>query len=519
MRRIGLMRYLVLGVAVIFVTGAGLSPEDVPDDRYHDYDEILAKFDQWDAQYPGIFHREIIGHTLVGNEPIWAAKISDRAYLHEAEPRLYFDGAIHANEANGTNAILFMIERLLSRYGTQSYYTNMVDNLEMWFIPVVNVDGYRMVFAGGTNWDWWRKSKRDNDDNGYYTYPMDGVDCNRNWDFKWAQYDQTQWWSTRYKGPSAWSEPCVAASRDLILRERPVFVMNFHSPDVVSIANKIWWPWWDPQTYQYGPDHYIFQTISTTLGNRCQTEVNGVYVDGYNPAYNTIPKQQCWAYANTGICSFLMEISRQFWWTGSMVDTIAARTGRGNFYLMERALSGPGLKGFVTQSNTGAALEAEVLVQQVHSYDVGPRMTEQYYGQYWRLLNAGSYTVTFSAPNHYPETHYSVYVSSSGWTTLSAQLDPYPQDAEPEEAATPRLLWADTPLRAGSRVHFYLGADSEVTLDLLDVGGRHIATLMEGWRGAGSHHVSLRRGLPAGGYVLRLRAGSEQMTEKVFAIE
>ena len=42
---------------------------------------------------------------------------------------------------------------------------------------------------------------------------------------------------------------------------------------------------------------------------------------------------------------------------------------------MERALSGPGLTGYVTSASSGAPLEAEVKVFQVHDPDIGPRMT------------------------------------------------------------------------------------------------------------------------------------------------
>jgi len=92
----------------------------------------------------------------------------------------------------------------------------------------------------------------------------------------------------------------------------------------------------------------------------------GTHVNGNVYSYNEVPKEQCWIYANTGICAFVMEISLQYWWTGAVVDTIAARFGRGHFYLMERALSGPGLTGFVTAAHTGLPVEAEIVVQQVH---------------------------------------------------------------------------------------------------------------------------------------------------------
>lgn len=519
MSRCGIARR-VLPVAILALAGFGLiSPSDaLPDPRYYDYDEVCNLFDYWAVQYPEIFHREVIGYTLVGNEPIWAAKISDNPSVHEPEARLILHAAQHANEPNGTNAIIYMMDRLLSRYGQQSYYTEMVDNLEIWFAPIINVDGHRMAFGGSPDWDWWRKTKRDNDHNGQYTFPEDGVDPNRNWDYRWAEYDSTDYWSSRYKGPCPWSEPEVVAVRDFILRERPVFAIDYHSPDVPTIGNKIWWCWYERDEGHYGPDHSIYRPICLTLASRTQTEVNGVYYNGSGAAYNEVPKEQCWIYANTQICIYLMEISRQFWWNGAIVDTIAHRVGRGSFYLMERALSGPGLTGIVTCALTGAPLQAEIRVSQVYDPEIGPFMTEEFHGQYWRLLNTGSYNVYVYAEDHYTQ-YANVYVSASGWTVRDFELEPDPAAAAARESATQRLLWADTPLRPGRSIHLRLAKQSRVSLDLLDVGGRRVASLLEGQYGPGVRSISLQASLPSGSYLLLLRADGRQVTRKVVIVE
>jgi len=517
--RLGAPAVLLAALTVVLLTGATLQdPEPGPDARYWSYDEILDRLAQWEVQYPDIFHREIIGYTGEFSEAIWAVKISDNAATREPEARVMIAAAIHANESNGVGAVMHLMDRLLTRYGQVPYYTQMVDNLEMWFVPVINVDGYRYVFQGGAHWDMWRKNMRDNNGDHLYTYPIDGVDCNRNWDYRWAEYDSTHWNSLRYKGPYPFSEACVAAYRDLILRELPVISQNLHSPDVPSIGNKNWYCWYDPVTFQTSPDANIFRPISTALGNRTQTENNGVYVNGNVYAYNQMPKEQCWIYANTGICAFLMEITLQYWWTGATVDTVAARFGRGHLYLMERVLSGPGLTGSVTSAYSGQPVEAEIVVQQVHHPSIGPRMTDGYHGRYWRLLTAGSYTVTASAPGFLSQTR-SVYVSASNWTQLDFQLQPDPTSVVAEQEPRERRLWFDSPMRSNRRVHFRLEATGEATLELLDVSGRVAAQLLAGRMPAGDHIVIVERGLPTGTYFVRLRAGDEQITRKLLVIE
>ena len=494
--------------------GAGAQP----DPRYYTYDEVLALFDTWAVQYPGIFHREVIGYTLVGHEPIWAAKISDNPTVHEAEPRVLIHSAQHANEMNGIGAVVFMMNRLLTRYGQQSYYTNMVNNVEWWFVPVLNADGHRQCWAGVPHWASWRKTKRDNDGNGQYTYPNDGVDPNRNWDFKWADYDSSQIWSTRYKGPYPFSEPEIVAIRDFALREVPVFVMDLHSPDVTTDGNKIWWCWYDPETFHNGPDEPIYRPICQSLAARCQTEQNGVYYNGSVSSYNNLPKEQCWLYANAGTDIYVMEISRQYWWTGATIDTIAARVGRGLFYLGEYAQSGPGLTGRVTDALTGVPLVAGIVVSQVHDPTIGPRLSEEFNGLYWRLLNAGNYTVTATAENHDPLTR-NIYVSASGWTHLDFPLQPDPTAVQPDEILPPRLVWADSPLRAGRSIHYRVEREGDVALWLLDLNGRRVRTLIDERLVPGVRSIGLDPGLPSGGYLLLLRAGEKQAAHKVIVVE
>ena len=518
MRRFSVTRWARMGALLLLIGSGWGVVQAQPDPRYYSNTEVQALLDTWAATYPNIFYREIIGYTLVDHEPIWACKISDNPTVHEPEARVLFHAAQHGNEANGVNAIVFMMNRLLTRYGHDTYCTNMVNNLELWFVPIVNIDAYKIVFAGGANWDLWRKTKRDNDGNGLYTYPIDGVDPNRNWNYLWLEYPETDPSSLRYKGPYPFSEPEIVAIRDLIMRERPVFVMDLHSPDVPSDGNKNWWAWYDNNGGGNGVDANIYQPISVALGNHCETENNGVYINGNVASFDDLPKEQCWVYKNTGICIYTMEISLQYWWTGAVVDTIAARTGRGLLYIPERALSGPGLKGTVTSATTGEPVIGEVKVNQVHDPAIGPRLTEQFFGQYWRLLLPGTYSVTVSPRGYVAQTQ-SIYVSASGWTTLNFALQPEPGSGVPEAPATTRLLWADSPLQAGRSIHFRLDSPSHVSLRLLDVTGRQAASLLDGDYAAGVRSVPLGDDLPAGAYLLLLRTDREQAAQKVVVVE
>lgn len=408
-------------LAVLFGPASPTSSDPSgPDPRYYDYDEILERFDTWEQQYPEIFHRETIGRSTLG-EPIWGVRISDNPSVREPEPSLLFHAAQHSNEANGTNAILFMMERLLTHYGNDPHYTAMVDGLESWFIPIINVDGHRLVFSGCEGWQSWRKTARDNDHNGSLDLARDGVDMNRNWDYRWADYDSLDYRSPMYKGPHPFSEPEVIALRDFILREMPVFVMDYHSPGTKTYPNMIFWPWFERGPEGNGIDATHYRPITQALATRCLTEIDTLNYNGDWYAYDTLPKEQCWVYKHTGICILLMEISKQFWWEGAIVDTIAARVGRGSFYLMEHALSGPGVQGRVTDADTGRPVIAEIRVAEAHDPGIGPRRTDQRLGCYWRFLNPGTYTITALADGYTPITQI-LAVKDGQWTHRDFEL-------------------------------------------------------------------------------------------------
>jgi hypothetical protein len=63
---------------------------------------------------------------------------------------------------------------------------------------------------------------------------------------------------------------------------------------------------------------------------------------------------------------------------------------------------------------------------------------------------------------------------------------------------------------------YALPAATPVKVALFDVAGRQVSTLVDGVQGAGSHTVDWTSGaLPQGLYLVNVRAGNTQMTQKV----
>ena len=57
-----------------------------------------------------------------------------------------------------------LMHYVLDNYGTDPEITDLVDTTELWFVPVVNPDGYDFTFTEGNRL--WRKNLRDNNGDG-----------------------------------------------------------------------------------------------------------------------------------------------------------------------------------------------------------------------------------------------------------------------------------------------------------------------------------------------------------------
>jgi hypothetical protein len=139
---------------------------------------------------------------------------------------------------------------MLENYGSDPTVTNLVDNRELYFVPVVNPDGY--VYNQQTNpsgGGLWRKNRRNNG-NGTF-----GVDLNRNYGYKWG-YDNSGSSPTpsseTYRGTAAFSEPETQVMRDFALGRQFRLANNYH-----SYGNYLIFPWGFIASF-FTPDHSTY---------------------------------------------------------------------------------------------------------------------------------------------------------------------------------------------------------------------------------------------------------------------
>lgn len=404
--------FLALSACATEMVAPGAGP-DMPDSRYWRYDDILARFSEWERDHPGLFSTSVIGRTR-GGEPIAAARIAGAETPSDRRPAILLVAALHANEANGTGALMTLMGRLLDGYHKDAGITELVNGNELWCVPVANPDGHIAVFSGEEGWRHHRK-------NGAVGIKS-GVDLNRNWDHNWDADPNTDPEGPNYKGLHPFSEPETAVLRDLVEMVRPLVFLDIHSPGKVTPPNKLFWPWLVKQTGETGPDADAYRAIAQAVAARTETETDGVFLDGDWYGYDTLPKAQNWVYRTTGQCALLMEITTRCWWEGAIVDAIAERASRGCYRLLELVREGPGLTVAVSEAGSGGAVVAEVAIAEHHDEGIGPRTTDPQ-GIHRRLLCTGTVTVTVSAPG-YLSVAREVRVGSAGWTRAAFILEP-----------------------------------------------------------------------------------------------
>jgi murein tripeptide amidase MpaA len=203
---------------------------------FYTFQEAIAQLDSMYSDYPNLITQKFsIGTTIEGKQ-IWAVKISDNPNVSENEPAVGFDALIHAREPQSMMTLIYFMYYLLENYGTNPEVTYLVNNREIYCVPVFNPDGYeynRTTNPSGGGM--WRKNRRLNTGGSY------GVDLNRNFSYKWG-YDNIGSSSTPssedYRGTAPFSEPEAQAVSQFFASKNIKTHFNMH-----TYQDAILYPW------------------------------------------------------------------------------------------------------------------------------------------------------------------------------------------------------------------------------------------------------------------------------------
>jgi hypothetical protein len=232
---------------------------------WRDYDSKGGLRDQLytiAADNPDLTKLEVIGHTHQGREIIALKVTKDAKTVADgARPAVLYSATQHAREWIAPEVDRRNLRWFVGEYNSGNpQIRNLLSTTELWFVLVMNPDGYQFTFQSPDTRLWRKNTREQNGVPG--TQVGDGVDPNRNYPSHW-DYDREGSSSIEssdtYRGPSAGSEPETQAIVGLFERVPFKFQVNYHS----------YGPWLlYPQGWQIGTptaDDPIFYALS---GNR-----------------------------------------------------------------------------------------------------------------------------------------------------------------------------------------------------------------------------------------------------------
>lgn len=274
---------------------------------YHTLEQLRAHMDALAANHTDIVRVQTIGSSRDGL-PILAFVLENRA-IAGPKPAAFIDGGHHGNEVEGVEATVFLFEHLVTNYATNRTVRALVDGLETWIVPIVNVDGY----VAQTRFN------------------SAGVNLNRNYDLDWCDplarntcppgpaHDATRPLigpSPENAGTAPFSEPESSAIRDAVvaLGDRVAFYLSHHTP-----AHCLAQPWTAPNPpFPVPAEHQatfdaVFAWVegSTEYGGGTWTTPGGTCMN-----YQAGGASQDWAYATARKPSFTMEVAGSPEWEG-----------------------------------------------------------------------------------------------------------------------------------------------------------------------------------------------------------
>jgi len=335
--------------------------------QFHNYNQMTTELQNIANTYPAITNLYDLGHSVQGRI-LWGLKITDNPDVEEDEPEVRICGLHHGNEYMSAELPLLLAQYLTQNYGSNPAVTDLVDNREIWVIPMVNPDG--------------RESGS--------RYNANGVDLNRDYGYMWG----SGWGS-----PGPFSQPEIKVMRTNALDNNFVLSLSYHCSG--NIVNYIW-----NYKHESVPDNAAVVLLSQQYGSH-----NGYWVtDGYD-WYQTRGDTNDFSYGCRGDIDWTIEVQSS--------DITGAWNLNRDAMLEIIDAADMGLRGIVTDANTGQPIAATVWVDEVF----WPCFTDPQVGDYHRVLLPGTYTVHYRA-NGYTEKTYTVVINSGEPTVLNVALDP-----------------------------------------------------------------------------------------------
>jgi len=370
-------------------------------DSYPSYDAYVSMMYQFESDFPLLCDVQRVGYSVEGREIIFA-RISDNVHIEENEPEVCYTSTMHGDETTGYVLMLRLIDSLLTGYtAADPRIIDMVNNLDIWINPLANPDG---TYNGGNSSVY-----------GATRYnAKDSVDLNRNFhDPEDGMHPDGNSWQTE-----------TVVMMDFAEEQRFVISANHHGG--TEVLNYPWDTW-----ARLHSDDQHFQDICHAYADTVQNYSSG-YMTGYDDGitngyawYSISGGRQDYMTYFRGCREVTFELSNTKLLSASLLPAHWEYNKRSLLTYLECALYG--IRGVVTDAITGDPVDAVVTVVG-HDIDSARVFTDPDVGDYHRMIEAGSWSLEFTALGYVPQTVFGIVVTDGNATIVDVLLEPLSDD-------------------------------------------------------------------------------------------
>lgn len=267
---------------------------------YRTYDDMLTFLLERHDRYPALLHLYDVGDSWekqngLANRDLYVARLTS-PQGPDNKPKLFVVAEHHAREIITPEIAMDFIDDLLQHYGQDPMVTWLLDNREIWVMPMANPDGHARAAQG----QHWRKNTNRTDACNQGAPPNSyGVDLSRNYGYEWGQPagSSAEPCNLTYRGAAPFSEPETQALRDLIPEKQFAFLISLH-----AYGDEVLYPW--AYTWNPAPDAASLRALADRMaapGGYTAMQATGI---GYMSSGDEID----WSYGELGIPSFVIEV-------------------------------------------------------------------------------------------------------------------------------------------------------------------------------------------------------------------
>ncbi|NXV46704.1 CBPB1 Carboxypeptidase, partial [Uria aalge] len=263
-------------------------------EKYNNWETIAAWTADIAAQNPDLVSRSVIGETYEGR-PMYILKMGKSGPNKKA---IFMDCGFHAREWISPAFCQWFVKEAVETYGKDAVMTTLLDSLDFYVLPVVNIDGYVYTW---TNDRMWRKTRSKNAGTRCI-----GTDPNRNFNAGWCSLGASKRpCDSTYCGSAPESEKETKALADFI-REHLSTIKAYLT--IHSYSQLLLFPY--SYTYKLPSNYDELNSIASAAAKQLASLYNTKYT--YGPGATTIYPaaggSDDWAYDEGIKYSFTFEL-------------------------------------------------------------------------------------------------------------------------------------------------------------------------------------------------------------------